>query len=83
MEQTFGSLDIADLWIPFYCVSTNLTQCRAQIHDRGPLVQALRATASIPGVLPPVSFDGDLLVDGGCWTTCRSGRCGAGTRAAP
>ena len=65
MEQTFGTLDIVDLWIPFYCVSTNLTRCRAQVHDRGSLVQALRATASIPGVLPPVAFEGDLLVDGG------------------
>ncbi len=65
MNEVFGTLDITDLWIPFYCVSTNLTQCRAQVHDRGSLVQALRATASIPGVLPPVSYEGDLLVDGG------------------
>ena len=35
------------------------------VHDRGPLVDALRASIAIPGVLPPVPHNGDLLVDGG------------------
>ncbi|WP_203336671.1 patatin-like phospholipase family protein [Nocardioides limicola] len=65
LESLVGDLDITDLWLPFFCVSTNLTQCRVEVHDRGPLLTALRATISIPGVLPPVARDGDLLVDGG------------------
>lgn len=58
--------DIEDLWLPFVCVSTNLTRSRMEVHRRGPLPLALRATASIPGVFPPVPHgEEDLLVDGG------------------
>ena len=33
--------------------------------SRGPLVDAVLASAAIPGVLPPVEWEGRLLVDGG------------------
>jgi predicted acylesterase/phospholipase RssA/CRP-like cAMP-binding protein len=60
-----GDVDIVDLWVPFFCVSTNLTTAGLEVHDSGPLVDALRASIAIPGVLPPVPHGGDLLVDGG------------------
>jgi predicted acylesterase/phospholipase RssA/CRP-like cAMP-binding protein len=60
-----GGLDLRDTWLPFSCVSTNLTRSRVQVHDRGPLATAVRASVAIPGILPPVPFSGDLLVDGG------------------
>jgi predicted acylesterase/phospholipase RssA len=65
IEATFGSWDIEDLWLPFYCVSTNLTKSRLEVHRRGSTAMAIRASVAIPGVLPPVPRDGDLLVDGG------------------
>ncbi|HEU5084052.1 MAG TPA: cyclic nucleotide-binding domain-containing protein [Acidimicrobiales bacterium] len=65
LEATFGDVDIADLWIPYFCVSTNLTTAGARYHDRGRLVDAIRASIAIPGVLPPVPLDGELFVDGG------------------
>ena len=65
LRRAFGDIDIADLWIPYYCVSANLTRARTEYHDRGDLVTAIRASIAIPGVLPPVPLDGDLLVDGG------------------
>jgi predicted acylesterase/phospholipase RssA/CRP-like cAMP-binding protein len=65
LQQTFGGWDIEDLWLPFYCVSTNLTHSRLEVHRRGDAARAIRASAAIPGILPPVPFDGDLLVDGG------------------
>lgn len=65
LEKLFDGVDIADLWIPYYCVSTNLTTAGAHYHDRGRLADAIRASIAIPGVLPPVPFDGELLVDGG------------------
>jgi NTE family protein len=65
LRDAFGDVDITDLWIPYFCVSTNLTTAGAHYHDRGPLVEAIRASIGIPGVLPPVPVDGDLLVDGG------------------
>jgi predicted acylesterase/phospholipase RssA/CRP-like cAMP-binding protein len=65
IEQTFEDRDIEDLWLPFYCVSTNLTKSRLEVHRRGSLALAVRASLAIPGVLPPVPYGGDLLVDGG------------------
>ena len=65
IDDNFGTFDIEDLWLPFYCVSTNLTTSRLHVHRRGPSAVAIRASVAIPGVLPPVPFEGDLLVDGG------------------
>ena len=65
IEQTFEGRDIEDLWLPFYCVSTNLTKSRLEVHRRGQMALAVRASLAIPGVLPPVPYNGDLLVDGG------------------
>ena len=65
LERHFHGVDITDLWLPYFCVSTNLTRGAAEVHDRGPLVRSIRASIAIPGVLPPVPHDGDLLVDGG------------------
>lgn len=65
IEDTFGSFDIEDLWLPFYCVSTNLTTSHLEVHRRGSTALALRASIAIPGVLPPVPHAGHLLVDGG------------------
>lgn len=65
LRRTIGDVDIADLWIPYFCVSTNLTRAGARYHDRGPLVEAIRASIAIPGVLPPVPDGDELLVDGG------------------
>jgi predicted acylesterase/phospholipase RssA/CRP-like cAMP-binding protein len=65
IEATFGGWDIEDLWLPYYCVSTNLTKSRLEVHRRGGTAIAVRASVAIPGVLPPVPFEGDLLVDGG------------------
>jgi len=65
LRSTIGDVDIADLWIPYFCVSTNITKATIEYHDRGDLVHAIRASIAIPGVLPPVPRGGDLLVDGG------------------
>lgn len=60
-----GDWRIEDFWLPFFCVSTSLTRARAVVHDRGSAWRAIRSSISIPGVLPPVSFRGEILVDGG------------------
>ncbi len=65
IAQVFGGVDMRDLWLPFACVSTNLTRSRVEVHDRFDTATAIRASVAIPGVLPPVPFGGDLLVDGG------------------
>jgi NTE family protein/lysophospholipid hydrolase len=64
LEHIFGDTQIEDLWMPFYCVSSNLTHAVAVVHRRGPLWQAVRASMAIPGIFSPILADGDLLVDG-------------------
>ncbi|MCI1711053.1 MAG: patatin-like phospholipase family protein [Chiayiivirga sp.] len=65
LRQAFGERDIEDLPIPFFCVSSNLTDGVLDVHERGPLWRWLRASCAIPGVLPPVFSGGRVLVDGG------------------
>ena len=65
IEREFGSWQIENTWLPFTCVTTNLTTASIKIHDSGSLSHAVRASVAIPGVLPPVTSDGELLVDGG------------------
>jgi len=60
-----GTWDVEDLWIPYFCVSTNITTAKTVVHRRGNLARAVRASVAIPGVLPPVPYGDDLLVDGG------------------
>lgn len=70
LDRALGSLvgadaGIEDLWKPFYCVATNYSQASEALLTRGRLERALRASTAIPGALPPVIVDGDLLCDGG------------------
>jgi predicted acylesterase/phospholipase RssA len=65
LKRYFEDLDIEDLWVPFWCVSADLSRAEACIHERGQLWSAVAASCSIPGIFPP-RRDGDrLLVDGG------------------
>ena len=64
LAEHFGDRDIADLWLPFFCVSSNLTAGVSRLHAEGGLREALVASVSLPGVLPPVIQGADVLVDG-------------------
>ncbi len=61
----FGALNIEDTPIPFFCVTTNLSRGKAEIHRSGPLATWLQASTAIPGVFPPVVEQGAEHVDGG------------------
>ena len=65
LEAHFGDATIGDLDIPFFAVSANLTDGDIRLHRRGYVRHALRASIALPGILPPVVDDGDVLVDGG------------------
>jgi NTE family protein len=64
LTEHFGDRQICDLWLPFFCVSANLTTGGYQLHRRGLAREAVRASLSLPGVLPPVVDGGNVLVDG-------------------
>lgn len=57
--------DVEDLWKPMFCIATNYSHAREQVLRRGRLVKTLLASTSIPGALPPVLHEGELLCDGG------------------
>ena len=65
IDAAMGDWDIEDMWMPYYCVSTNLTRSSLEVHRRGSAARAVRASVAIPGILPPVPLGDDLLVDGG------------------
>lgn len=65
LRAHFAEAHIENLWRPFFALSGNLTSGRQQLHRRGPVWRALRASTAIPGVLPPLIDDGEVLVDGG------------------
>jgi NTE family protein len=64
LTEHFGDRQIGDLWLPFFCLSANLTTGANQLHRTGLVREALRASISLPGVLPPVTIDNNVLVDG-------------------
>jgi len=65
LDDAFGALAIEDLPLPYFCISTNLSRAAQAVHERGPVAPALRASVSLPGILPPMRLGNDLHVDGG------------------
>jgi NTE family protein len=51
--------------VPLHVVATDLLLGEDVRLSRGPLLEAVLASAAIPGVLPPVDWEGRLLIDGG------------------
>jgi len=60
-----GPIDVEDLWKGYFCIPSNYSQVHEQRLSEGDLGRALLASSAIPGALPPVVRDGDLLCDGG------------------
>ncbi len=64
LKENFQDQLIEELDIPFFAVSTNLTQGSYRVHREGMLRHALRASISLPGILPPIVVEKQVLVDG-------------------
>ena len=64
-RRAYGDANIEDLWLSFFCVSSNLSSCGLKVHTDGPVWSAVRTSASLPGVMVPVIHDGVVHVDGG------------------
>lgn len=65
LRPVIGDVRIEDLPIPYTAVATDLLAEREIWFHEGPLLAAVRASISIPGVFPPVMLRGRLLTDGG------------------
>ena len=65
LEKVFGTQNIEDFWLPYYCVGSNLSLRREEVYQQGKVWENLRKSASLPGFVPPVAENGQLIVDGG------------------
>lgn len=54
-----------DAPVHFEVVATSLTDGRYRWFDRGPVAEAVLASAALPSLLPPVTIDGEAFIDGG------------------
>lgn len=65
LQACFGDNHIEDAWLNNYCIASNISKARMHFFKKGLMRQAIRASIALPGVLPPVLFEGDFLIDGG------------------
>ncbi|VDM42044.1 unnamed protein product [Toxocara canis] len=67
VQAAFSDIAIEDLWLPYFCVTTDISDSEMRVHRSGPLWAYCRASMSLAGYLPPLCdpVDGHLLLDGG------------------
>jgi len=63
--KVFGEVYIEDLNIPFFCIGTDIDTGKVKVFDEGRLIDALRATISVPGMFIPHEIEKMSIVDGG------------------
>lgn len=56
---------IEELSVPFQCVAASIEKSTARYFDRGPIADAVVASATVPGMFPPKEIEGEHFLDGG------------------
>jgi len=56
---------IEELAVPFQCVAASIERACEHWFADGPIVPAVVASASVPGLLPPLRIGGEHFIDGG------------------
>lgn len=64
LEAFFGNAQLEDLWIRCGTVSASLVHANVVPHFKGSVAHAVRASCALPGLLPPLVVENDILVDG-------------------
>jgi NTE family protein len=57
--------NIEELALPFQCVAASIERAAAHWFTEGPIVEAVLASAAVPGLLPPVRVGDEHFFDGG------------------
>ncbi|MGS2744101.1 patatin-like phospholipase family protein [Halomonas sp. LS-001] len=65
LESLIGDTLIENLSMPMTTVATDLVRQREVWFQKGSLLQAIRASIAVPGVITPVRLGDQVLVDGG------------------
>ena len=64
LKSIIGEVDFAELKIPFTCLATDISSGKEVVIKQGPVVAAVRASASMPIIFTPVKRQGRYLLDG-------------------
>ncbi|WP_319558171.1 MULTISPECIES: patatin-like phospholipase family protein [Thiomicrorhabdus] len=65
LRDWVGDIDIESLEIPFSAVSSDILSQKEVWINQGDLIDAIRASISVPGIFTPLVKNGMVLVDGG------------------
>lgn len=65
ITEQLGEVTFSDAPIPFACIATDITTGKELVLDKGPVAEAVRASAAVPGIYIPVTINDRMLVDGG------------------
>ena len=64
LDDHFADRRLEDVPVPAHVVTTDLASGTAHVISTGPVVEALMASAAMPGLFPSVTIGGRQLVDG-------------------
>jgi NTE family protein len=69
-----GMSRFEDLPVRFECCAASIERAAEHWFTRGPLVDAVLASAAVPGLLPPIAIEGQHYIDGGIVNSIPVGR---------
>ena len=80
LARELGDTTFAELAVPFQCCAASIERAAEHWFTQGRVVDAVVASAAVPGLLAPAEVDGEHFLDGGIVNSVPVGRaveCGA------
>jgi NTE family protein len=74
LREEFGDVRIEDLPVRFQVCAASIERATEHWFDSGPVVDAVVASAAVPGLLPPAEVGGEHFLDGGIVNSIPIGR---------
>jgi NTE family protein len=74
LREEFGETTFADLPVPLQVCAASIERAAEHWFSNGVLVDAIMASAAVPGLLPPAEVDGEHFLDGGIVNSIPLGR---------
>ena len=74
LERELGDATFENLPIPFQCCAASIERAAEHWFTSGRVVDAVVASAAVPGLLPPAEVDGEHYLDGGIVNSIPVGR---------
>ena len=74
IRDELGDRTFADLVVPFQCCAASIERATEHWFDSGSVVDAVVASAAVPGLLPPAKVGNEHFLDGGIVNSIPLGR---------